>query len=93
MAEFDFPRTPQGTLAELWRAVLLLLPQLQPVVRKGVTIGTVSTPVAHGQKSAPKTAHLVPHSDVRWWQTNDPDAKCVYFAASASVVCDVEIVP
>jgi hypothetical protein len=90
---FDFPITPQGTLGELWRAVLRLLPQMERVVIRNFTVGTVETPIAHGQKSAPKTAHPLPQADARVWQTKAPDTKCVYFAASASVVCDVEIVP
>ena len=93
MATFDFPTTPNGTLGELWRAVLRLLPQVggKVVVNRGVSIGTDETPVAHGLRSTPVGAVLVPKSDCRWWQTKDPDAKYVYFAASSTVSSDVVV--
>lgn len=90
---FDFPQTPNGTLGELWRAVLRLLPQLAGalVINRGVTIGTSETPVAHGLRSAPTSAMVVPQADCRWWQTKAPDSKYVYFAASTSVAADVVV--
>jgi hypothetical protein len=87
-----FPETPSGTLAELWRACLDLLPQLGRKVVYDVTIGTSSTPVEHGLGYIPTTAIPVLHSDARVWRSANPDAKYVYFAASGSVICDIEIV-
>jgi hypothetical protein len=55
-AELDFPQTPKGTLAELWSAVIALLPQLgrRLVVRRDYAIATTETPVAHGLPFAPQ---------------------------------------
>jgi hypothetical protein len=89
---FDFPTTPGGTLSELWTACLRLLPQLEQKVIRDVAIATTETPVAHGMKSAPKTANVAPHSDARWWVTRAPDSRFVYLAASAAIIADVEIV-
>jgi len=93
MAEFDFIKNPPSKLQELWQAVIDLLPQLRRRVVRNFTIGTIETPVAHGLGFAPQMAHPVPHADARVWRTSPPSSKCVYFAASTSVVCDIEIVP
>lgn len=95
MADLDFPTTPSGTVAELWRAILRVLPSIgrrQKVLRT-VAIGTAETPVAHGLGYVPDSASLILYSDARWWQTKNPDAKCVYFAASSSVTADVVVSP
>jgi hypothetical protein len=93
MARFIFPNTPTGTVAQLWDAIWDLLPQLERRVVKNVTIGTVETPVAHGLKFAPQMGIAYPQADARVWRTRNPDPKFCYFAASSSVVCNVEIVP
>lgn len=93
MAELTFPRTPRGSLGELWQAAIDLLPQITPRVLRDRTVGTTETPIAHGLGFAPLMAHPVPHSDARVWRTRTPDAKYVYLAASGAVVCDVEVVP
>lgn len=93
MAVFEFPATPAGTLGELWRAVLRLLPQLggKVVVNPSVAIGTAETPVAHGLKVAPVSAMLVPQASCSWWQTKAADSRFVYFAASVAVTADVVV--
>jgi hypothetical protein len=93
VAVFDFPNRPTGTISELWQAIWDLLPQLQRKVVKNVTVGTVETPIAHGLKFAPQMGIAYPQADARVWRTRSPDNKFCYFAASASVVCNVEIVP
>ena len=93
MAELDFPRTPEGTLAELWAAVLRLLPQLRRRVRRAVAVKTVETPIAHGLKFAPQMSHATPLADARVWETRIPDDKCVYLAASVDTTANVEFVP
>ena len=93
MARLNFPDRPLGTLADLWNAVTDLLPQLERRVVRGVTVGTVETPVAHGLKFAPQMGIPVPQADARVWRTRNPDARFCYFAASAEVICNVEIVP
>lgn len=93
MAEFDFPRTPGGTIADLWSAILRLLPQLggKVTIARDVSVGTTETPVAHGLPFAPLEAIPLPRSDVRAWQTRDPDSKYVYVAASASATMNVAV--
>lgn len=94
-ADFDFPTTPAGTVQELWRAILRILPGVgrrQKVIRN-FSIGTTETPVGHGLGYVPDSAFLIPRADVRWWQTREPDAKCAYFAASAAVVANVVVLP
>lgn len=93
MATLIFPETPDGTLGELWRAVLRLVPQIggRVVVNPSVSIGTAETPVAHGLRAAPTSAMLVPQADCRWWQTKAPDSRFVYFAASTAVTADVVV--
>lgn len=94
-ADFDFPTTPDGTLKELWRAVLRVLPQIgrRQKVLRSVSIGTTETPIAHGLNYVPDSASLILQADARWWRTRIPDAKCVYFAASVAVVADVVVLP
>lgn len=94
-ADFDFPTTPAGTVQELWRAILRILPGVgrRQKVLRGRSIGTTETPISHGLNYVPDSAILIPQSDVRWWQTKAPDAKCAYFAASAAVAADVVVLP
>ena len=88
----SFPRTPGAPVGDLWRACLELVPQLERRVIYGVTIGTTSTSVSHGLGYVPKIAIPVPRADARVWRSADPDTERVYFAASAAVVCDIEVV-
>ena len=91
-----YPRRQPKDAEEQQAWLVDLVDQLEtllfPVI-KGVTIGTSETPVAHGQRGIPKTMLLIPHANATWWETRDPDAKCGYFAASTSVVCDVKVFP
>lgn len=95
MAELDFPRTPVGTLSELWTAVIGLLPQLgrRPVVRRDQAIATTETAIAHGLGFAPQVAIPVQHTNVRCWRSREPDAKFVYLIAANPVTVDVVIIP
>jgi hypothetical protein len=95
MAEFDFPETPSGTLADLWRAVVRLLPQLggRGSVIRGAAIGTVETPVAHGMKFAPQMGVPVATSNATVWETRAPDTSLGYFAASTACTANVRFVP
>lgn len=95
MADFDFPNTPSGTVAELWRAVKVLLPQLggKGSVVRDVSISTVETPVAHGMKFAPQMGIPVPTSSATVWETRRPDSKCGYFIASVACKVNVRFVP
>ena len=93
MAELDFPRTPDGTLGELWSACLRLLPQLSRRVRRSVAVATTSTPVAHGLGFAPQSCNVIPQGDARVWEASPPDAKCVHLAASVAVLVNVEFIP
>jgi hypothetical protein len=95
VADFDFPSTPAGTVGELWRAILRVLPSIgrrQKVLRT-VSIGTTETPVAHGLGYVPDSASLILNANATWWQTRSPDAKCVYFAASTAITADVVVLP
>ena len=95
MANFDFPETPAATVADLWRAVVRLLPQLggRGATIRGVNIATVETPVAHGMKSAPLMGVPVATSNAIVWETRRPDIKCGYFAASVACTVNVRFVP
>jgi hypothetical protein len=93
VAEIDFPQRPPETLVELWQWVRALLPQLRRTVVRTFAVGTTETPLAHGMRFAPQMAHPVPRADVRVWQTQIPDARFVYLAASSACTVDVEIVP
>lgn len=95
MALFDFPETPGATVAELWRAVVRLLPQLggKGAVIRGAAIATVETPVAHGMKFAPQMGVPVATSNAVIWETRRPDTKLGYFAASTACVANVRFVP
>lgn len=93
MALFDFPQTPDGTLAELWRAMLRLLPQLTRKVRRNVTVKAEETPIAHGLRFAPQMVQLMKGASVDIWETRDPDTKYVYLRAASVVTCSLEFVP
>ena len=95
MADFDFPETPAATIAELWRAIVRLLPQLggKGAVIRGAAIATTETPVAHGMKFAPQMGIAFPTSSATVWETRRPDTKCGYFAASVACTANVRFVP
>ena len=89
---FDFPRRPDGTLLELWQAILRLLPQLTRKTLRACTVYQVETPIAHGEKSAPKGCNVLPLSDARVWQTQNPDEHYFYLAASANILVNIEVI-
>lgn len=91
--KIDFPQKPDGTLPELWRACLDLLPQIENRVRTGIAIGTTETPVAHGLGFAPLMGVPVPRSEATIWRTRSPDSKYMYFAPSQACTADVLVVP
>jgi hypothetical protein len=95
MAEFDFPETPTATLADLWRAVVRLLPQLggRGAVIREASIDIVETPVAHGMKFAPQMGIPVATSSATVWETRRPDTKLGYFAASTACTANVRFIP
>ena len=95
MAEFDFPETPTGTLSDLWRAVVRLLPQLggRGSVVRNASIGTGETPVAHGLKFATSFGIPVFTENVAVWETQRPDSRYGYFAASTATVVHVRFIP
>jgi hypothetical protein len=95
MADFDFPETPTGSLGDLWRAVVRLLPQLggRGSVIRGASIGTDETLVAHGMKFAPKMGIPVATSNATVWETRAPDTKLGYFAASTACTANVRFIP
>jgi hypothetical protein len=95
MAELEFPRTPVGTLGELWSAIIALLPQLgrRPVVRKDQAIAATETAVAHGLGFVPKMAIPVGQANVACWRSRVPDSRCVYLIAASAVTVDVVIIP
>jgi hypothetical protein len=94
-AELDFPQTPKGTLAELWSAVLALLPQLarRLVVRRDYAIATTETPIAHGLPFAPQVGLAIPQANVAVWESRRPDARCVYLIAASATTANVVIIP
>lgn len=91
--KYIFPETPNGTLGELWRAIIRLLPQVEPkaVTLRNVQVETVETPVAHGTGRAPAMVSVVPHNLQIVCQCKEPDAKYVYLRASAQCVVDVKV--
>ncbi len=93
--KFDFPETPGGSLPELWRAVLRLLPQLGGAgsTVRGAYISTSETPVAHGMRFAPAVGIPVATANVAIWETRAPDAKYGYFAAASATTASVRVVP
>ena len=95
MADFQFPRKPDGTLPELWAAVLELLPQLARaiVVRRDIAIGTAETPVAHGLKEAPRVALPLAQANVAVWESRSPDTRFVYLIAASATTANVVIIP
>lgn len=95
MAELDFPQTPRGTLAELWTAVIGLLPQLgrRPVVRRDISVATVETAVAHGLPFAPQVAIPVRQGNVSVWESRRPDTKYAYLIAASATTVNVVIIP
>lgn len=95
MADFDFPNTPSGTIAELWRAVKNLLPQIggRGAVIRGASIATTETPVAHGMKFAPQMAIPVATSNVAVWETRHPDTKFGYIQSASACTANVRFVP
>lgn len=90
---FDFPTKPGGTVAELWQAVLRLLPQLggKSTLIRGASVGTAETPIAHGLAAAPLAAVPVVLANVNAWQTRDPDVRFVYLQASAPTIMHVAV--
>jgi hypothetical protein len=92
---FKFPETPTGTLGELWRALIGLLPQVEPrsVTLRNVQIETVETPVSHGLKTVPSFASPTAHNLQIVCQCKNPDDKYVYLRASAQCVADVKVFP
>jgi hypothetical protein len=95
MAELEFPRTPTGTLAELWTAVTGLLPQLgrRPVVRKDQAIAPTETAIAHGLGFVPQSMSVLPHANIACWRSRAPDVRFVYLIAANTVAVDVVIFP
>ena len=92
---FKFPETPVGTLAELWRALIGLLPQVEPrsATIKAATIKAEETPIAHGLKVAPSFCSASPYASATWYQTKNADARFVYLQASAECLADVKVWP
>lgn len=92
---FKFPETPAGTIGEIWRAMIGLLPQLEPrsSTLKNVQIETVETPVAHGMKRVPSFVAVTAHNLQIVCQCKNPDDKYVYLRASAQCVADVKVCP
>jgi hypothetical protein len=90
---FDFPTKPGGTVADLWQAVLKLLPQLSGkiTVLRGQSIGTVETRIAHGVGFVPTLAWSVKHANLEIWQPRDPDSIYVYFQASTAATIDIAV--
>jgi hypothetical protein len=91
MATLDFPKTPAGTLAELWRAVLDLLPQLERGTIKDVAIATTETPVAHTLGRVPEAVFWSPHSNVTIWRSSPSTSRFVYLTASSACVADLRV--
>jgi len=94
-----FPVRPSSALPELAQACIDLVPQLQRklAVVQGYTIGTSETAIAHGLGVVPLTAIIVRHGAPSLagpgvWRTRAPDERFVYYAASASTVCDVVVI-
>ena len=88
---FSFPDNPAGTVEELRSD---LKNSLFPVINRRTitaTIGTASTPVAHGLGEVPTVAIPVPRADARVWRSAAHDKDHVFFAASTSVVVDIEV--
>lgn len=88
----SLPQRANATTEELARDLRDLLPQLERRVLSSVTIGTTSTPLAHGLSGTPRLVNVLPHADARVWRSAAPDGSVVYLQASVSVACDVEVV-
>ena len=96
MSILDYPQREPDSIKELHDRLVDLVNQLENslfAVIRGVTIKATETPVAHGQSSAPKAMLAIPRTNVAVWSSHQPDAKCGYFTAASSVVCDVKIFP
>ncbi len=91
--QFVFPTQPGGTLADLWAAVLRLLPQLgsKITIIRGQTIGTSETAVYHGVGFVPTEVFPILKGNATVWQSRDPDSQRAYFTASSAVVVDVAV--
>jgi len=62
------------------------------VFLKDVSVGTSSTPIAHGQNRIPKGFVAIPHSGVVPYRAAEPDEGHVYIRAASAITCDVEII-
>jgi hypothetical protein len=93
VADFDFPRTPNGTVAELWAAVIRLIPQLgsKVTILRDIDVGTVVTPIAHGLGFTPTEAIPVLKADLRAWTTQQPDSRFIYLQASSATTINVAV--
>jgi hypothetical protein len=90
---FRYPTSIPRSLEEQHERMRELLRQLEPIVFQNIEVGTVETPIAHGQKSVPRwVKDSTPHSLSRVRQTRPPDAKNVYFRASKACVIDLLVV-
>ena len=88
---FDFPDHPGCTTEELRLDLKNFLFPLIPVRVITATIGTTSTPVAHGLSDVPTAIRVLPRADARVWRSADPDKTHIFLAASTSVDVDIEV--
>jgi hypothetical protein len=89
--KLTFPLKPNGTIAELWQAVLDLIPQLERGVIRNVSIGTTETAIAHGMTAAPDVVFWAQQSNVTIWRSSAPDERFVYLTASSACVADLKV--
>ena len=87
-----YPDRPAADVAELGQQVWRLIPQMERVIIRDVTVNTYETPIAHGMNSIPRMVIVLPQVDARVWKSTASDGRAVFLTASATVVCDLEIV-
>lgn len=91
-----FPNRPTKDVGDVQRDIVLLVEQLNRasgVVLHDQVIAVTETPIAHGLKAKPGFVRVLPKADARVWESKAPDAMRIYLKASASVTCDVEVIP
>lgn len=89
----QIPDRPSPTTEQLAQDTRDLARQGTRTLIRDVLVGTTSTPIAHGLSTAPRMVLVCPQADARVWRSATPDSTLVYLRASASVTCDIEVIP